>query len=1251
MRVRALALSFALALLLGACASGGSTEGLSSIEALRRAAKAQPADRDAQRALALAELFAWNGDPERVDAQLARALALDAGNARLWLVSGLQHDAHGRPDQALDAYLRALTVALETDIARDPLAPHIAELSAHAIAGVEGGVTDYPARVLGAILPILRDPRLPMPARVELGALVMQQHYKHGDRAAAQAIATQLGCVTELRAAGPFGPRELLGFDQDHGGIRPGVALAASYELGAGRGVRPTRDVGGRGCTVHLGGGPLAMGGSTYVQGYVEIAKAGQQLLRFETPNSVDLHIDGISVLRIDRRQNTAPETAYVPVQLSAGRHEVLIKLTTRHPNPAMAMAVAPMQASDARAIEWPSKRNASAGFARYLRAAIALGRGDAVEARLSLLGVEDGRAAPLLQLQRASVMMVDPLMPGQLAQDEARRLYEQAVAHDPGLWNPTAQLAQMADGNGRTKEAIAAMRNAVRQFPNVPALRLSLASMLKDQGWDAEADRVIAGARKLVPDACAPIGAELDSLRDRQREQAAAALSEKLMACEAQANARYSTLLRQRRFDDASVELERLAALDPPQHRFAWALARLELAKNRHDEATVQRQITELRTLYPRTSSALIEQLDRLAASGKPEAALKALDAALAAEPAALAGARRLAPLLGGEDTLKAYRKDGAAAIAAFEASGHTYEAPQVLVFDYMAAQVMPDGSSIELVHTIQKAQSDEALDELAEVSVPDGARVLTLRAIKPDGRKLEPDAIAGKDTISLPTLTPGDYVETELLLYRDAPDAFPGGHSGERFFFQSYEIPFDHSEMIVILPSGMPYSIDPRGPAPKVEEKTQGDQRVLRFLVEGSKALQPEPMSITPREILPSVRLAANATWPLFIESIREALIDRDLVDPEIAAQVKKIIGDAAPNDFKLRTKRLYDWVLANIENDDDLLSQAAVMIRSKSGNRARVLHYALKLAGVPTKLALVRTAAADSTPSEMADGDVYEHLLVSYDGGKGPVWLFTAERWAPFGFMPALLSGQPGLLLEPPPAGSKNGLAMVTMPVRDPSLDGRRLELDVALQPDGGAQMTFVETVRGGSAIGWRNQLESVPSAELKHRFEEEYAGRLVPGAQLTSLAITGREQDSEMLRIEMGMQVSSFGRRLDHSLVLPLLLASDLSATYARMAVRTTTQLISGPQNTEIVIRVKPPQGGALPRVPAPIAIAGNVPGKPRFAFKASAKDGTLTLERALSFPIMKVSPSDYPAFAKFCRDVDAVEAQELVVRMP
>ena len=642
-------LSILCAALLCGCA-GQFAEAPTSISALRAEAAASPKDAQAQTRLALAEIFADAGDPQSVPPQMARALALSPHDVRLMFAAGIYEDSHGHPAHALEYYMRALTLAPRS---KDPVAPHIAELAVHAIGGLQGSVAGYNDKVRAPFEKLLAQKVLPLPARHNAGVLLMQLAYRRGDRDAAQRIAENIGCATRFRAAGPFGPRDLLSFDVEHA-AKPGQPLAAQYDLGPNRGISPTRELGAHGCSVNLGGGPIANGGTTYAQSYADIAEPGDYVMRFESPNSSEVFIDGKSIARIDRRATLEPDVLFFPLALAKGRHEITIKISTRHPNPALSIALSKESPNAAEAIALPFSPQSQEGFARYLRAATAAARDDVLGARQVMTDIDPQHpSAALLLSLRASLLLTDPLQPGDNREDDARRLLLAALQRDPNIWSAELQLAGMTAGNGREKEAITELRNAVSHWPEVPAIAITLSQLLRGQHWEHEADVVIAKLRKLVPDACAPMSAELDAVRTRQREAQAAKIAEQVEQCDAQANARYASLLRQRRWAEAKVELERMAALEPPQNRYPWILARLELAKNRGDQADVDKQIAELRTLYPRSSTGTLELVDRLAGQGNNPVALSTLQQSLRAQPESMAELNRLVPLLGGTDVM----------------------------------------------------------------------------------------------------------------------------------------------------------------------------------------------------------------------------------------------------------------------------------------------------------------------------------------------------------------------------------------------------------------------------------------------------------------------------------------------------------------------------------------------------------------------------------------------------------------------
>ena len=65
------------------------------------------------------------------------------------------------------------------------------------------------------------------------------------------------------------------------------------------------------------------------------------------------------------------------------------------------------------------------------------------------------------------------------------------------------------------------------------------------------------------------------------------------------------------------------------------------------------------------------------------------------------------------------------------------------------------------------------------------------------------------------------------------------------------------------------------------------------------------------------------------------------------------------------------------------------------------------ALTLGANPmVSVALVRSLASDNTHSEVPDSSTYDFLMVRVGEGSDATWLYTVDRSAPFGYIPALL-----------------------------------------------------------------------------------------------------------------------------------------------------------------------------------------------------------------------------------------------------
>lgn len=1191
-----------------------------TIADVRAAAAARPGDPAVMRVLASWELLADGGDAQRVRPAVDAALRLAPDDPVLHLVSAMEHEQRGRLEEAYVEHLLAIDAARG---ANDPLAPAVAELSIGWLGSLRDGVRDWATRTDAAMALLLAAPGgIGLPARDEAAALAADLAYRRGDLAAVRRLTAQANCVTRWRVAGPFGPYDLLGLDAPVAAEGPG-RLADEYDLGPARGTRPTRVIETRGCGANLGG-PIAGGGATVAETAIEIREGGRYVLALETPNSAKLLVDGTVRAVVDARSTWQPRVTYHAVDLAPGAHEVEVVVVTRHPDPYLGLIVERTGTGAERGIDPPEPGDP---FQTWLRAMLLQARGLRVEARETLRAFETSAPTATSLIARADVALGDPLLPQTERRDRARALLRRAAAADPQAWYPAFELAVLDE---RGVEAIAAMREVAARWPTMAQMHLTLAEMLRERGSAAEADEAIRRAREVAPESCPAIAAESAALRDLGRIAEANRLVDLLMRCDMRSDARLERAMRQRRWDEAEREIDRLASLEPVQAQIEFVGARLEVARARGDDAAVQRLMETIAREDPRSSAPALDAADRALAQERRDAAIHAIDVALARDPAAMAELRGVRRTIAGEDEMDRWRRDGVEIIRAFEASGRRYDDPQVLVFDYMVVRLHADGSSTELIHQIHRIQSEEAVDAHGQVDV-DG-RVLNVRTIKADHRIVEPDEIAGMDQISLTGLQIGDYVETELVRERGAPRN--GAYRTVRWSFQAFDRPFDFSQLLVVAPQGMPISVERRGGAPAAAERADGDVRVYDFTMRQVRSRVREPRAVTATEIIPSVVVGVNATWPSIIEALRDALADKDLPDPAHERLVLEILGAAVRAPVEDRVRRLQAWIVDNIEASENLFDPVAPMVTARQGHRTRVLRYLLRLAGVPSDLVLVRPFGSVE-PSEVSDPSLYSTVMLRVAREGEPLWIWV-DRGTPFGWIPSSLRGMDALPIVA-------GEGPVRVPDAPVETERRQIALDVTVREDGSARVRVVERHVGASAASWRNGLENMPQAEIPRRFQEGYVTNLAAGAQLRGLRIEGRESPDAPIVLRYTLDVPALARRAAGRQLVPILIPNGAAPTFASLPIRTTAQLLGG-YVVDVRMRVRAEAG----RIEAPSDVSLEGPNGARFQMRARRDRDSVTVSRRLILPRMRVDPEGYPALTEFARATDEAERRELVI---
>lgn len=1226
-------LRFALCLMLAiSCTRGGSSSGTTPpadplpILALRERAAANPNDPALQAELARAELLWPGGESPRVMPAIARAIELSPNDPALFVMKGWVHEEHGELSDALDAFVRAVELGRTSD---DVYAVLAAEHAIDLLGGLRGGTARYDERVVPLLERVVAEPgKLGQPA-VQLAAHRLMQHgRRRGDDALVDRVVARLGCLTSWRAVGPFGPYALSSFDQRVAAEGAGP-LAERYDLGEGVGEDVSFEAEVFGCGVSLVGGEERGSGSTIAETFVDVTEGGPHLLVIDTPASFKLSVDGREVAVLDRRAALGPGTTHVPVELTPGRHEIELKLTMRAA-PSMAVYLERPGRLGAgwdptRGVTLPEPRHE---LDRALLALIQLVRGDRLGARETFtpMAREDLPAFGLELWRR--IINNDPFMAQDRQRELGQRLVRKIAELDPAGVYAALDVAQLEQGATERSEAI---RLVAERWPNVISVQLTWANLLQQRDQLTEAEAVLQRVRELVPDDCGPIFRLQQLYREQNRVSEANALVERVMSCDQSSRAKYDLLFRQRRWDLAKAELQRLEPLmDEDDHRELRLGLALAMG-DRDEEARVRAAIEEDSPAV--SSGRAMREVDLLLAAGRRPQAIAALDRAMESDPDIMVELRHVRRDLTGRDDLEPFRVNGADVIRRYEESGVRHDdARQVLVFDYMVTRVYPDGSARHLVHQILKVQSEESVEELGQLSL--GGQILTLHSIKPDGRRLEPEAIAGLDSIPMSELAIGDYVEYEFV-FGTSP-RIDGGFRSAGWSFDSHDQPFAFSQMIALVPADAQLVVEELGGTPPATERREGDLRVLTWTMEHVPARPIEPNAAPLPPFRPTLRIAVKPSWPSFFATLREALLDRDLFDPDARRFVQGLVGERT--DPQEIVAILHRWVTENVEPADGFAGYAPSMLAQKRGDRSRVLRYLLKLAGLDARLVVARRFA-DMEPGPIPRDELFTSSLVEVVREGAPsIFVWADGRYASVSLIPPAVRGQEAVEVLGP--GSAEARRVV---IPDPGVESDRHVANVELAFEGDVATVAVQEIfEGLGAFVWRNELEQVPAAELQRVFAEAYVPRVLPGAEVVGMEVIGREDYEAPFELRYVARVRGLGRVAGGQRLVPPLFPTMLARGYASLPSRTTTQGVGG-NAQDVTIRVRGVQGdvATLPDVQL-----GN--DDVQYARRTRRDGDAVVLERRLRLSPTIVPAAQYAPFAELMRRITDAETSELPI---
>jgi hypothetical protein len=323
----------------------------------------------------------------------------------------------------------------------------------------------------------------------------------------------------------------------------------------------------------------------------------------------------------------------------------------------------------------------------------------------------------------------------------------------------------------------------------------------------------------------------------------------------------------------------------------------------------------------------------------------------------------------------------------------------------------------------------------------------------------------------------------------------------------------------------------------------------------------------------------------------------------------------------------------VLANVEDGRETDGRRVIV--GKAGNRAVAFIYLCRTVRIPVEMAVTKDKLSPPPLGPISEAEQFDDFIVRV-GGSQPEWLAVRDKFAPYGYMPAGLRGQPAYRLIA-------GTPRETTSARGAS-DGIVYDGSGQIHGDGSAVLELAQTFLGQAAMGLRAGLEQLPTAQLHDAIEGKLLAQAIPGARLGKLDILNQSDLDQPIVMRMTVEARDFARRRGRDLVLAPPFPIRISQI-SRLPKRQTPLLLGEPTYASIHLVLKLPPGAKVTSRLDPIEIKDH----DRKVIVRDRQEGqTLVVERVIDIPAGRVEPEGYANLQTFARRADEATMREIVI---
>jgi hypothetical protein len=486
------------------------------------------------------------------------------------------------------------------------------------------------------------------------------------------------------------------------------------------------------------------------------------------------------------------------------------------------------------------------------------------------------------------------------------------------------------------------------------------------------------------------------------------------------------------------------------------------------------------------------------------------------------------------------------------------------------------------------------------------------------------------------MPHLEIGDYIETEWITQMPGDGQGGTAYLSPHWFFREQDVGYWRSEFVMVSPKGQSLIVETNGPVPDPVVEDKGPMEVRRWRVDKSPAAFIEPGTVPIQELLPNLRIGWGISLDRRLRNLVDTFEDQSIPDPRLRGIAQRIVKGVPKNQTEERARRIYRWVLANVEQGDE--RDGRRIVTGRSGDLGFCFLYLTRLLGIPTDIAVVKNSLGQPPRGPISEAEAFDNFVIRIGTDRGEQWLTVRDRFTPFGYLPSQLRGQKGhLLVEGAPA-------IVTGTTG--AFDGVVYEGEGELRPTGSASLALSRRFVGKYAIGVRHSIEQVPEAQLPDAIESQLLAKDLPGASLVRVEIIDRDDLDKPLTLQMQTEIPDFARRSSGGLVLTPPFSAGLGGL-ATLPTRETTLLLGEASRIEIRLRIKLPQGA---KVVTPLETVELKDGDRRVEVRDRMEGDVLVIDRLIDLPAARIRPDAYGAFQKFTRLADDATQRDIRIQL-